>query len=60
MKCQVLFSGKNKKNIISLLSVELDQRLVKVNLDYCFVERSELVHSEITQKHKKIGFITKS
>ena len=31
MRCQDLFSGKYKKNIISLLSAELAQRVVKVN-----------------------------
>ena len=31
MKCQCLFSGKNKKNIIGLLSAEFAQRVVKVN-----------------------------
>ena len=30
MKCQILFFGKNKKNIISLLSAENAQRVVKV------------------------------
>ena len=30
MKCQSLFSGKNKKNIINLLSAEFAQRVVKV------------------------------
>ena len=30
MKCQILFSGKNKKNIINLSSVENAQRVVKV------------------------------
>ena len=30
MKCQVLFSGKNKKNIINLSSAENAQRVVKV------------------------------
>ena len=30
MKCQNLFSGKNKKNIISVSSAELTQRLVTV------------------------------
>ena len=30
MKCQILFSGKNKKNIISLSSAENAQRVVKV------------------------------
>ena len=32
MKCQILCSEKNKKIIINLLSVELAQRVVKVNL----------------------------
>ena len=30
MKCQILFSGKNKKNIINLWSAENAQRAVKV------------------------------
>ena len=29
MKCQILFSGKNKKNIINLLCAEFAQRVVK-------------------------------
>ena len=29
MKCQIFFSGKNKKNIISLSSTEFAQRVVK-------------------------------
>ena len=32
IKCQILFSGKNKKNIINLLSAELAQRVIKVNM----------------------------
>ena len=32
MKCQILFSRKNKKTIINLLSAELAQRVVKVNM----------------------------
>ena len=31
MKCQILFSGKNKKNITNSSSDELDLRVVKVN-----------------------------
>ena len=31
MKCQILFSGKNKKNIINLVPAELAQTLVKAN-----------------------------
>ena len=30
IKCQILFSGKNKKNFINLSSAELAQRVVKV------------------------------
>ena len=32
MKCQILFSGKNKKNTIDLSSAELAQRVVKVKV----------------------------
>ena len=32
MKCQILFSGKNKKNNIILSSAENAQRVVKVNV----------------------------
>ena len=32
MKCQILFSGKNKKYIISLSSAENAQRVVKVKV----------------------------
>ena len=32
MECQILFSGKNKKNIISLLSAENAQRVVKAKI----------------------------
>ena len=36
MKCQILFSGKNKKNTINLSSVELAQREVKFKLQEYF------------------------
>ena len=32
MKCQSLFSGKNKKNVVNLLSAELAQGVVVVKL----------------------------
>ena len=32
MKCQILFSGKNKKNFINLPSAKNAQRVVKVNV----------------------------
>ena len=34
MKCQILFSGKNKKNNIILSSAENAQRVVKVKSAY--------------------------
>ena len=34
MKCQILFSGKNKKNIINSSSAENAQRVVKVKTDW--------------------------
>ena len=36
MKCQILFSGKNKKNNIILSSAENAQRVVKVKLQINF------------------------
>ena len=36
MKCQILFSGKNKKNNIILSSAENAQRVVKVKLRFQF------------------------
>ena len=39
LKCQILFSGKNKKNIINLPSTEFAHKVVKVasffHLAYC-------------------------
>ena len=32
MKCQILFSGKNKKNIINVSSAENAQRVVKIKI----------------------------
>ena len=29
MKCQILFSGKNKKNMTNLLSADLAQRIIR-------------------------------
>ena len=37
MKCQILFTGKNKKNIINLSSAENAQRVVKVKHVYLTV-----------------------
>ena len=42
MKCQILFSGKNKKNIINLSSAENAQRVVKVKKGFN-IRNSELV-----------------
>ena len=32
MKCQILFSGRNKKNILSLSSAEIAKKVVKVKM----------------------------
>ena len=40
MKCQILFSGKNKINVINVLSAELAQRVVKVNRIKLFMQQS--------------------
>ena len=43
MKCQILFSGKNKKNIISLSFAELAQSLIKLNSKIQPVQMRNLV-----------------
>ena len=35
MKCPILFSGKNKKSIVNLLSDEFAKKAVKVKHDKC-------------------------
>ena len=52
MKCQILFSGKNKKNINNLSSAELPKRVVKVNI---FVGVSLYF-----MKYNRVGIITKT
>ena len=42
MKCQILFSGKNKKNIINLSSGENAQRVVKVKGTFFCLKGSSL------------------
>ena len=39
MKCQILFSGKNKKNVVSLSSAELAQRVAKVKTWGLFLKK---------------------
>ena len=34
MKCQILFSRKNKKNIINVLPVDLAQRVAKIKINH--------------------------
>ena len=36
MKCQMLFSGENKKNIIKVSSAELAKRVIKVTIQLLF------------------------
>ena len=38
MKCQILFSGKNKKNNIILSSAENAQRVVKVKVTFSLLQ----------------------
>ena len=46
MKCRILFSGKNKKNVTTLPSAELAKRVVKVKL---------LIHNQLESKHTSYG-----
>ena len=43
MKCHILFSGKNKKNIINLSSAENAQRVVKVKEVLVYSKKSCLL-----------------
>ena len=38
MKCKILFSGRNKKTIINLLSAEFALRVVKVNFIFWIIQ----------------------
>ena len=54
MKCQILFSGKNKKNVINLSSAENAQRVVKVKLLIQFpLNFTELFHPWLFTKLPK-------
>ena len=50
MKCQIRFSGKNKKYIINLSSAELAQRVVYVYID------NVLILSDFNEIHQNLGF----
>ena len=45
MRCEILFSGKNKKNIINLSSGEFTRRVVKVKSFYLEVGLHSAVSS---------------
>ena len=53
MKCQILFSGKNKKNIINLSSAENSQRVVKVN--DCTKQKGSFYHMRMTISEDNLG-----
>ena len=50
MKCQILFSGKNKKNIINLSSAENDQRVVKVKHH----SETHIITSTVMKQRKRL------
>ena len=50
MKCHILFSGKNKKNIINLSSAENAQRVVKVN-NQCSLQSSSTKFAQAFQEY---------
>ena len=51
MKCQILFSGKNKKNIINLSSAEFANWVINVKLYY--------INYILVNNHSKITTLTK-
>ena len=55
MKCQILFSGKNKKNIINLSSAENAQRVVKVNV-IVFIWATDHVITMLCHMTKNCGW----
>ena len=58
MKCQILFSGKNKKNNIILSSAENAQRVVKVNVYFLktLKDTHEMVLSKLHHYIKSCKF----
>ena len=40
MKCQILFSGKNKKNLINLLSAESAHSVLSVNVFFLLLHQN--------------------
>ena len=57
MKCQILFSGKNKKNIVNLLSAEFAQRVVQV--EYSKEQTTLLKYSLIYPRKQDLEFSCK-
>ena len=49
MKFQILFSGKNKKNIIHLPSAEFAWRAVMATFSYIFMEKYKKIYISISQ-----------
>ena len=66
MKCQILFSGKNKKNNIILSSAENAQRVVKVKTfmiqqqHYCYCNKPQLAVTNLLQSIQKSNDLFKS
>ena len=56
MKCQILFSVKNKKNITNLSSDDLAQREVKVKDKPCSY-REQILSFKVSIFLKKIGIL---
>ena len=52
MKCQSLFSGKNKKNIINLLSAEFAQSMVSVSKTIKVYKKEVELINKILWRHK--------
>ena len=57
MKCESLFCGKNKKNIVNLSPAELVQKVVKVkkNNKNVIVLRSKCIFSQALKSDTKIS-----
>ena len=60
MKCQILFSEKNKKNITNLSSAELAKRVVKIKAIISSRKLSEILIFIFSRKHGMTFLLTGS
>ena len=60
MKCQILFSGKNKKNNIILSSAENAQRVVKVKLTQPSRDDSKIPQAKSIELNTEMSYLRRT